>query len=102
MYPAVSFHVVFCGMLGVLDGMHVVAMGKMCVVGRRLVIAFVVMPSGFTVVARSVLVVLRCLVVMMCSFVRHANSSPFHCVLAVREDYGHRRRWRGYRKANWV
>ena len=99
---AVRLNVVLGCLLSMLRGVNVVAMGEVRVMRGSFMVPFGVMAGGFAVVARSVLVVLRCLVVMMCSFVRHANSSPFHCVLAVREDYGHRRRWRGYRKANWV
>lgn len=100
MCPAVGLDVVFRRVLGVLDGMHVVTVGEMSVVGCRLGIAFVVMPSGFTMVARRVLVVLGCLTVVMCSFVGHSNSSPFQFVLTAREDYGHAHRLVDYRTTN--
>lgn len=66
-----GFHVVLCGVFGVLDSLHMVTVGEMSVMSRSLGVAFVVMPCGFSVVACSVLVVLRCLAVMMRSFVRH-------------------------------
>jgi hypothetical protein len=45
-----------------------VAVGQLGVVGGRFVIATLMMLCGFVVVARSVLVVFRCLGVMMCCF----------------------------------
>lgn len=103
MHLAVGFDVVLRGVLGVLHGVHVVAVGQMSVVTRCLVIAFLVMPCGFAVMTRSVLVVLRCLGVMMRRFVRHGEFlSVSVCARWHWRIIGHANRRRGYRKANSV
>jgi hypothetical protein len=63
-------------MLGVLSGVKMVTMRQMRVVGGLLVVARFVMGCGFLVVARSVLVMFRCLLVMMGCFLRHSQF-PF-------------------------
>lgn len=68
---AVSFDVMLGSVLRVFGGVHVMAVGQMRVVGCGFVIALGVMPGGFMVMARSVLVVFRCLGVMLSCFVRH-------------------------------
>ena len=64
-----GFDVVLGGELGVFGGVGVVAVSQMRVVRGGLVIAFAVLRCGFTVMARSVFVVLRCLVMMLGCFV---------------------------------
>ena len=56
-------------MLGMLGSMNMMAMGQMRMVGSFLVIARFVLGSSFLVMARSVLVVLRCLFVAVGCFV---------------------------------
>jgi len=70
---AVGLDVVLGSVLGVFGGVHMVAVGKVGVVGGRFMVAFVVVTRGFAVVARSVLVVFRCLGVMMHCFFRHGE-----------------------------
>jgi hypothetical protein len=65
---AVSLNVMLGGFLGMFGGVNGVAVGQLGMVGGRLVIATLMMLCGFVVVARSVLVVFRCLGVMMCCF----------------------------------
>jgi hypothetical protein len=65
---AVRFNVMFRGMFGVLGGMGVVTVSQVSVVGGRFVIAIQVMLGRFVVVARSVLVMFRCLGVMVRCF----------------------------------
>jgi hypothetical protein len=65
---AVSLNVMLGGFLGMFGGVNGVAVGQLGVVGGRFVIATLMMLCGFVVVARSVLVVFRCLGVMMCCF----------------------------------
>ncbi len=55
--------------LGVFRGMNVVAVSQVRVVGGCLVVAVKMVSGGFVVVARSVLMMFRCLGVMMCCFV---------------------------------
>jgi hypothetical protein len=68
---SVRFDVVLGSVFCVLLGVDVVAMGEVSMVGGRFVISVEVMFRGFAVMARSVLVVLRCLGVMPSCFVRH-------------------------------
>jgi len=65
---AVRFNMMLGGFLRVLGGMDVVTVGEVSVMGGRFVVAIQVMLCGFAVMARSVLVVLRCLGVMVCCF----------------------------------
>jgi hypothetical protein len=65
---AVSLNVMLGGMLGVLGGVNGVTVCQLGVVGGRLVIATLMMSCGFVVMARSVLVMFRCLGVMVCCF----------------------------------
>jgi hypothetical protein len=102
LFVAVRLDVVLGRMLGVLDGVYMVSMRRMRVVGGGFVIALGVMLCGFVVVARGVLVVLRCLLVMIGCFLRHGES-PFACsdfVLQAR-IIGRRRKGWCYRRANW-
>ncbi len=64
------------GVLRVLDGMNVVAVREMCVVGGLFVIAGFVMLGSFVVVARSVLQMFCCLLVVMSCFLGHGQ--PLH------------------------
>ena len=48
-----------------LHSVHMMGVRNMSVVGRSFVVALVVMPGGFVVMARSVLVMFRCLGVML-------------------------------------
>jgi hypothetical protein len=57
--------------LSVLCSMDVVAMSQMRVVSSCLVVAGFMMRGGFVVVARSAFVMFRCLLVMICGFLRH-------------------------------
>ncbi|MGO9436004.1 MAG: hypothetical protein ACLPH3_04170 [Terracidiphilus sp.] len=68
MHFTVRFNVVLGGFLGVFGGMDIVAVGQVSVMGSRFVVAFQMMLGGFMVMARSVLVVLRCSGVMVCCF----------------------------------
>jgi hypothetical protein len=68
---AVRFHVVLGGLFGVLLGVDVVSVRQVGVVSGGFVVAVLVMLGGFVVMARSVLVVLRCLLVMLGCFVGH-------------------------------
>ena len=62
------------------------------------VVPIFVMLCGFAVMARSVLMVLRCLGVMMCSFVWHRGN--LSCAFSAREDYGESNGRQGYKNAN--
>ena len=62
-------------MLGVLGRMRVMPVRQVGVVGGLLVIALGMRCRGCVVVARSVLVVLRCLRVMFRCFLRHSKTS---------------------------
>jgi hypothetical protein len=66
---AVGFDVVLGSVFGVLGGMGVVAVRQMGVVRRCFMIAGEVMLGCFMVMARSVLVMFRCLGVMLSCFV---------------------------------
>ncbi|HUD53913.1 MAG TPA: hypothetical protein VMR02_01710 [Terracidiphilus sp.] len=68
MHFAVSFNVMLGGMLGVFGGVDGVTMSQVSMVGGRFVVAFLMMRGGFGVMARSVLVMLRCLGVMVGCF----------------------------------
>ena len=70
-HSAVRLDVMLGGVLGVLEGVEVVAVGEVRMVGGRLVFAIQVMLGGFAVMTRSVLVMFRCLTVMMSCFVGH-------------------------------
>lgn len=70
-----GFDVVLGGMLGVLGGVSVVAVGQVRVVRGGFVIAVGVVLGGGMVMASSVLVVLRCLGVVLSCFVRHKGTS---------------------------
>lgn len=70
---AVRLDVVLGRMLGMLGGMEVMTMRGMRVVGGLFVVARGVMLCGFAVMARSMLVVLRCLMVVICGFLRHGE-----------------------------
>lgn len=56
------------GMLGVVGGMKLVSVREVRMVCGLLMVAGLVMSGGFFVVARSVFVVLGCLIVMMSCF----------------------------------
>ena len=62
-------NVILGSVLGMLDGMNVMAMSQMRVMGSGFVVAVQVMLGGFMVMTRSVLMMFRCLRVMMGCFV---------------------------------
>jgi len=62
---AVGFDVMPRGMLGVFGRVRVVAMGQMRVVRSGFVVALGVVPCGFVVMARSVFVMFRRLLVVL-------------------------------------
>ncbi len=68
---AVRFDVVLGGFFCVLGGLDMVAVCQVGMVGGGFVIAAFMVLGGFAVVARSVVVVLRCLLVMLNCFVGH-------------------------------
>jgi alanine dehydrogenase len=68
MHFAVSLNVMLGGMLGVFGGVDGVTMSQVSVVGGGFVVAVQMLLCGFVVMARSVLVVFRCLGVMVCCF----------------------------------
>jgi hypothetical protein len=74
----VGFDVVLDRVLGVLDGVEVMAVRGVRVVGGFLVVAGFVVGGGFVVMARSVFVMLGCLLVMMRCFVGHGSTSGRH------------------------
>jgi hypothetical protein len=67
----VRANVVLGRMLGMLDGLNVVAMSEMCMMSGLFVVVGFVMAGGFLVMARSVLVMFSCLLVMMSCFLGH-------------------------------
>jgi hypothetical protein len=68
----VIFRVMLCCRFRVVLGMNCMAMRHVSVVGRRLVIASLMMLRGFEVMLRCFLVVLRRLLVMLCTLmIRH-------------------------------
>jgi len=76
LFFSVGFEVVLGGVLGMLRGVKLVSVGQMRVVSGCFVVAVEMMPGGFVVVARSVLVVLRCLGMMMGCLAGHGQA-PF-------------------------
>lgn len=69
LFLAVCLNVILGSVLGMLDGMNVMAMSQMRVMGSGFVVAVQVMLGGFMVMTRSVLMMFRCLRVMMGCFV---------------------------------
>jgi hypothetical protein len=65
---AVGLNMMLGGFLGVLGRLNAVTVGQMSVMGRRFMVAILVMFGGFVVMARSVLVMFRCLGVVLCCF----------------------------------
>ena len=91
-------NVVLGSMLGVFVGVDMMTVSQVRVVtGLNVAPSFMVF-CGFAVMARSELMVLRCLGVMMCSFFRHRGN--LSGVLLALEDYGESSMRRGYRNAN--
>jgi hypothetical protein len=84
---AVRFHVVLGGFFGVALGLDVMAVRQVRVVSSDFVVAVLVMLGGFVVVACSVLVVLRCLLVVLGCFVGHEEFLPCADRFTAREDY---------------
>jgi hypothetical protein len=66
---AVRFNVMLGRLFRMLAGLNVVPVGQMCMVGGRFMISVGVVFRGFAVMARSVFMMIRCLVVMMGCFV---------------------------------
>ncbi len=66
---AVRFNVVLGRMLRVIGGVRVVPVSQVGVMGSLFVIALGMRSRGRVVVARSVIVVLSCLLVVFCCFV---------------------------------
>ena len=83
----VRFHVLLGGFFGVILGLNVVAVRQVGVVSGGFVIAVFMMLGGFMVMARSVLVVPRCLLVMLHCFVGHEEFLPCAGRFTAREDY---------------
>jgi hypothetical protein len=67
----VSLDVVLSRLLRVFGRLTVMSVSHMSMVGGCFVVFFHVMLCGFVVMARSVLMVFRCLGVMMGCFLRH-------------------------------
>lgn len=68
----VSCGVLLRGLVRMMFGMHMMAMGQLRVMRRGFVIAFLMMRSGFMMMLRGVLVMFRSLLVMFVSgFVGH-------------------------------
>jgi hypothetical protein len=65
---AVGLNVILGGFLGVLGGLNVVTVSQVCMVGGGFMVAILVMLGGFVVMARSVLVMFRCLDVVLCCY----------------------------------
>jgi hypothetical protein len=61
--------VVLGSVFGVFGCVDMMTVSQVSVVGGRFMVPIFVMFCGFTVMARSVLMVLRCLGVVICSFV---------------------------------
>jgi hypothetical protein len=64
----VIFDVVLCRVFRVFAGVDVMTVSEMSVMRSGFVIFFGMMPGGFPVMTRSVLVMLRCLSVMLRCF----------------------------------
>ena len=94
----VRLNVLLGGMLGVFLGVDMMTLGQVRMVTGLYVVPIFVMLCGFAVMARSVLMVLRCLGVMMCSFVWHRGN--LSCAFSAREDYGESNGRQGYKNAN--
>jgi hypothetical protein len=67
------FNVMLRRLLGVIAGVKVMPVGQVCMVSGCFVISVGVVFRGFAVVASSVLVMVRCLVVMMSCFFCHGE-----------------------------
>jgi hypothetical protein len=65
--------VVLDGVLRMLGGVNVMAVGEVRVVRCLFVVARFMVRGGFLVMARSVLVVFRCLLVVMSCILRHVQ-----------------------------
>ena len=83
----VRFHVLLGGFFGVILGLNVVAVREVGMVGGGFVVAVFMLLGGFMVMARSVLVVPRCLLVMLHCFVGHEEFLPCAGRFTAREDY---------------
>src|SRR5215472_13190426 len=79
---AVRLNVLLGGMLGVFLGVDMMTVGQVRMVTGLYVVPIFVVLCGFAVMARSVLMVLRCLGVMMCSFVWH-RGKPLMCIFST-------------------
>lgn len=75
----VMFHMQLCRFSRVVRCMVQVALSRVRVVRRSLMVARVVMFSRRPVVPCRVLVVLRCLMVVLCCFFGHASSTVRTC-----------------------
>ena len=84
----VDSQVVFRGFFCVVPGLYVVAVCKMGVVARLLVVAFFVVLCGSLVVIRGMLVVFRCAAMMFGAFFRRGDpllrNSGSGCSQALR------------------
>jgi hypothetical protein len=69
----VRLNVALGRVFSVFGGMNVVPMRQVCMVGSLFMVSRFVMRGGFMVMARSVFVMLGCLLVMMNCFVRHVQ-----------------------------
>lgn len=93
-----AFDVVLRCVLCVFSRVDVMSMCEMRMMRCCFVVSILVMPGGFAVMTRSVLVMFRCLVVMMCCFVRHREI--LSSVLSAPQDYEKSKRAGGYKNAN--
>lgn len=76
---AVRSKVVLGRMLSMFCGMDVMTVRQVRVVGSSYVVTALVMPGGFVVMTRSVLMVFRCLLVMMRCFLGHRDFLSLLC-----------------------
>jgi hypothetical protein len=68
-------HVGFCRLSSMMRRMLKVAMGRVGVVGRLLVVPRVIVLRGLAMMPRRVLMVFRCLPMVFCCLFRHKRSS---------------------------
>ena len=66
-------NVALCRVFSVFGGLNVVPVCQVCMVGSLFMVSRFVMRGGFVVMARSVFVMLGCLLVMMNRFVGHVH-----------------------------
>lgn len=87
MRVAVRFHMVLGGFFRMILGLNMMAVRQVGMVSGGFVVAVLMMFGCFMVVARSVLVVFRCLLVVLGCFVGHEGFLPCAGRFTAREDY---------------